>query len=178
MRSWLVAIIIGFPLGALIAAAPLLFRRLLIRRRRWHLSKRGLRPGLRVRVMIAPNDDPDWSLLMVHISNRSEDIWWLHQIDFLGGKVEAVLASSLPTARFAEDLTAVPSIEFVSLGPIFPSRPIHPGDASRANFTGMADGTYEYVHLHRLNKHEPVTVEMRIGGKGRAVRLKATRSVR
>ncbi|RZF63903.1 hypothetical protein EWE75_14035 [Sphingomonas populi] len=180
MRSWLVAIVIGFPLGALTAATPALFQRLLIRRRRWHLAKTGLRPGLRVRVTITPDADPHWAHLTVHLSNRTKDIWWLQQIDFPAGKVRGTLASDRLFARFEGDLSAVPIDALPESGSLFPSRSIHPNDSSTSHFTGVADGICEHAYLYCPGERDRIAVDVtlrRMGGTGRAITVKAVRAV-
>lgn len=180
MTKWLAAIAIGFPIGALIASAPTFLRRALRRRNRQRLAKSGLRPGLRVRVMISPDDDPDWAHLTVHVSNRTKDIWWLQQIDFPVGKVAGVLKSgrrlSGPDGTLLVVATDVPP----KPGPLFPSRSIHPDDTSNAHFTGVADGTCEYAFLHCPGESNRIAVDVtlrRMGGSGRSITLKAVRSV-
>ncbi|AOH84366.1 hypothetical protein AWL63_10720 [Sphingomonas panacis] len=180
MSKWLVPLAIGFPIGAVLASAPTLLRRMLIRRARSRLARTGLRPGLRIRVMITPDDHPDWAHLTIHVRNRTKDIWWFQQIDFPAGKVRGVLKSDRVFAKFAGDLSAVPTDALPGPGPLLPSRSIHPDDRSTAHFTGVADGTCEHAYLYYPGERDPIAVNVTLrpmGGGGRAITVTAVRPV-
>jgi len=179
MTKWPAPIAVGFLIGALIAAAPTFLQRALRRRNRQRLAKSGLRPGLRVRVMISPDDNLDWAHLTVHVSNRTKDIWWLQQIDFPEGKVRSVLAIGRPLARGEGDLSTAPTDALPKSGSLFPLRSIHPDDPS-SQFTGMADGSCEHAYLYRPGQTGRIAVDVtlrRMGGRGRSITLKVVRAV-
>ena len=180
MSNWLALLAAGFATGAVIACGPAFLRRMLIRQGRRRLAETGLRPDLRVRVMVTPEDDPDWAYLTIHVSNRSKDIWWLQQIDFPAGTVRGALASDRLFARIEGNLAAVPIDALPKSGPLFPRRSIHPDNSSASHFTGMADGTCEHAYLYRPNGDDRIAIDVtlrRMGDGDRAITLKAVRPV-
>jgi len=180
MSNWLVSLAVGFPIGALIALTSVFLRRALIRRTRRRLRKTGLRPCLRIRVLVTPDDDPDWAHLTVHVSNRTKDIWWLQQIDFPVGKVRGALASDQLFAGLGGNLAAMLVDALPESGPLFPRRSIHPDDSSAPHFTGVADGTCEHAYLYCPGEGARIAVGVtlrRMSGRGRAITVKANRAV-
>jgi len=180
MSDWLVLLAAGFAIGAVIACSPVFLRRMLIRQARRRLAKIGLRPDLRVRVMLTPEDDPDWAHLTIHVSNRSKDIWWLQQIDFPTRTVRGALASDRLFAGIEGNLAAVPIDALPESGPLFPRRSIHPDDSSTSHFTGVADGTCEHAYLYCPGEGRCIAVDVtlrRMGGGGRAITVRASRAV-
>jgi hypothetical protein len=179
MSNWLALLAAGFAIGAVIACSPVFLRRMLIRLGRRRLAETGLRPDLRVRVMVTPEDDPDWAYLTIHVSNRSKDIWWLQQIDF-AATVRGALASDRLFARIEGNLAAVPIDALPESGALFPRRSIRPDDSSSSHFTGVADGTCEHAYLYCPSERDRIAVGVtlrRMGGRGRAIAVKANRAV-
>lgn len=178
MSSWLGPFTFGFPLGAGLALTPLLLQRRLNRRTRRRLAASGLRPGLRLRVMLSPSSAPGWADLTIYVSNRTKDVWQLQRIGFQPAAIKGVLKDDRLLARSCEGLSALPGHEIDSRGSVLPSKWIYPDDATGLQFTGLAEGTYEHLHIRYPTDVDHVVVNIILRrNDGRIVTLKAVRSL-
>lgn len=178
MSNWLLLFAVGFLIGAATAGHPRPFRPTCAWRTRRSLASSGLRPGLRVHIAIHREEGSQLALLTVHISNRTKDMWWLRKIEFPAGAIRALLESDSASAGGLDRESAVAARPLLRCDAVYPNRPIHPDHISKAQFVGLADGTYEHVWLRCSSEREPVAIELtlqRSGRSSRPVLLKAVR---